>query len=244
MIQRMYRTGDHGHFCRHDARSVSRFFFALLSLARFSISLGFIDRPLCAGFLWGLITGDMATTLCLAIFYEFFWLDLFPAGTYIPPNALFPMFCILSLAETLPDMSVAALFLPVILSLPLAFFGAHLEKRRREWQVAGYNRVIRRFRTGADIEGAAGLAVWGSLFQLFTLNFVAFFCVTWLVLFAFGSMAAWQAPPLTFPHASWPLLWTFGAVGGVIALRIKRSYAVFVTGGVVLGLLAFWGISL
>lgn len=240
----MWRTGDHGYFCRHGARSFARFFFALLSLARFSVNLGFVDRPLCAGFLWGLFTGDMATALCLAVFYELFWLDLFPAGTYMPPNALFPMFCVFGLAETLPDTSVSVLFLPTILTLPLAFLGASLEKRCREWQVAGYNTVIRRFRTGGDIEAATRAAIRRALFQLFSLNFAAFFCVAWLVLLAFTGMAAWQGQPLSFARASWPLLWTFGAVGGVIALRIRRSYAVFITGSIVLGLLAFGGISL
>lgn len=156
----------------------------------------------------------------------------------MPPNALFPMFCMFSFANSTQHATITALFLPVILTLPLAFFGARLEKHHREWQVAGYIRTIRRFRTGRDLEPVTRFSVWTALLQLFTLNFTAFFCVTSLVLLAVGLFENKMGTPLTFQHASWPLLWVFAAIGGVTALRIRRSYIVFVAGSAILGLLA------
>lgn len=183
-----------------------------------------------------MLTGDMATAVSLAVFYELFWLDLFPAGTYLPPNALFPMLCVFTLAETLPDPGIATLFLPVILTLPLAFLGSCIEKLQREWQVAGYNRVILSLRSGGDIAKTATYSVSVSLAQLFTLNAVAFFTVTCLVLLLSATLTSWQGHPLTFSHASWPLLWVIGSVGGVLGLRIRRNYIVFLVGGICIGL--------
>lgn len=186
----------------------------------------------------------MTIALPLAVFYELFWLDLFPAGTYLPPNGLFPMLTVVTLAGTLPSPDISTLFLPVILTLPLGFLGAYLEKRHREWQVAGYNRLLRAFRSGRDLEGPAGHAVAVSLLQLFTLNFVAFLCTATVLTAASDRFIAWRGLPLTFTHATWPLLWVIGCVGGVMALRIRRSYVIFVAGSVCVGFMALWGISL
>ena len=184
----------------------------------------------------------MATAVSLAVFYELFWLDLFPAGTYMPPNSLFPLLTILTYAGTLQQPDITALFLPIILTLPLAFFGACVEKRQREWQVISYNRIIRKLRTDGDIGKAASVSVAASLIQLFTCNFAAFFLVTGLVLLAADAAASWQGIHLSFEHASWPLLWVIGALGGVLSLRIRRNYLVFITGSVFAGLLAVWGV--
>lgn len=184
----------------------------------------------------------MTTALFLAVFYELFWLDSFPVGTYIPPNALFPMLCVIVIAESMARPDIVTLFLPVILTLPLAFFGAYLEKKQREWQVAGYERVLRRFRTGGDVERPAGVSIAISLSQMFLLNFLTFFCVTFALYLAMHGILSFQEHFLVFRNASWPLLWAFGAVGGVLALRIKRSYIIFVAGAATLTLMALFGI--
>lgn len=181
----------------------------------------------------------MATSLSLAVFYELFWLDLFPAGTYIPPNPLFPMFCILALVPELHSQDATTCFLPVMLTLPLAFAGAFLEKKHREWQASGYNRLLIRFRTAGDLGGAAAVSASISLIELFIINFFAFFCIAWLVSFIMNALILWQGKPLVFPDASWSLLWIIGGIGGVLALRTKHSIAVFIAGSIGMFLLAF-----
>ncbi len=171
-------------------------------MARYGVNLGFVERPLFAGVLWGAVTGDMPTAVSLAVFYELFWLDLFPAGTYMPPNSLFPMLTILAYAGTLDDPAITYLFLPIILTLPLAFLGACVEKRQREWQVGSYNRVIKKLRTNGDMRKTAGLSVAASLFQLFAFNFIIFSFTTTLVLLAADAAVFCSCVGLFFDHFS------------------------------------------
>ena len=65
-----------------------RFFFALFFLIRFAFNLGFVHRPLFAAALWALFTWQIQPALGAGIFFELLWLDLFPAGTFIPPQSL------------------------------------------------------------------------------------------------------------------------------------------------------------
>lgn len=186
----------------------------------------------------------MTTAVSLAVFYEMFWLDLFPAGTYMPPNSLFPMLTVLSLMETMGQPDITTLFLPVILTLPLAALGSLIERRQREWQVTSYNRIIRKLRTDGDLGMAASYSVAASLSQLFLFNLIAFCAVTGLVFFLWGAIAAWKGHMLVLAQASWPLLWVFGAVGGVLALRIRRNYIVFIAGSICIALLSLAGVPI
>lgn len=238
MTPSILRTGSYGYLRRREPCVVARFFFALLSLARFGISIGFIDRPIFAGFLWGLISGDMTLALSLAVFYELFWLDLFHAGTYIPPNPLFPMLCILALAPLLHAGDAAAFYLPVILTLPLGFFGAFWEKKHREWQTGGYNRLLSGYGTSNDLGKAAAISIGVSLTELFLINLVVFTVTAGLLYFLMDAIVQWQGNPLRFSHATWPLLWIVGGVGGVMALRTRRSLIVFAAGSAGVFLLA------
>ena len=227
MTQQRQQAGEYGQYSLCQQKYSTGFFFALLSLGRYGVNLGFIERPLFAGLIWGAASGDMALAVSLAIFYELFWLDLFPAGTYMPPNALFPMICVLTLSLALPAPDITGLFLLVIMTLPLASLGSYLEKRQRDWQVAGYNKLILTFRAGGNLEAAAGRSIYASLALLFTLNSGVFFAVTTLAAFAVSLLASWQTSPLICASASWPLLWSIGAVGGLLSLRIRRNYIVF-----------------
>ncbi|GHV54314.1 hypothetical protein FACS1894206_06840 [Deltaproteobacteria bacterium] len=231
----MLRIGEYDGHCKlHKKHPYSRFFFAFLCLTRYSFRIGLVDRPLCVGFLWGLLMGDMQTALFLAVFYELFWLDLFPAGTYLPPNPLFPMLCLFSLLGSLQDISASHLFFPIMITLPLAFFGSFLEKTHRKWQLASYNQLIRSFRKGNDLGASAAKSIRLALVQLFSLNFVVFVVTAYLLWLGSESLQSIQGHPLHIPHASWPLLWGFGAVGGLMALRIRQSYVLFIAGSVAL----------
>ena len=151
------------------------------------------------------------------------------------------MLCVLTLAQTLPDPGIHTLFLPVILTLPLAFLGACIEKVQRGWQVSGYNRVVLCLRSGGDIGKTATHSVSVSLIQLFCVNYIAFLAVASLVLCAEALLTAWQGHPPTFAHASWPLLWVIGSLGGLLGLRIRRNYIVFICGCVITGLFLLLG---
>ncbi|PKN31367.1 MAG: hypothetical protein CVU63_24290, partial [Deltaproteobacteria bacterium HGW-Deltaproteobacteria-20] len=61
------------------------------------------------------------------IFFELLWLDLFPAGTYIPPQALLSLIATLTILACLPDADMRSTVLVVIATLPLAYLGAWID---------------------------------------------------------------------------------------------------------------------
>ena len=213
-----------------------------MSLARFAVNIGFLERPIVAGLLWGAATGDFATALPLALFYELFWLDLFPVGTYLPPNALFPLFTVLAIASTMHQPDAATLFLPILFTLPLGFFGAYVEKIHRLWQVFGYERLLRGFRSGSELGMVAGNAVALSILQFFLLNGIVFFAVAALCIAADTSIR--PLSPLAEHNVTWPFIWIFGIAGGILSLRIRRGYIVFLAGSACIGFFALFGIAL
>ena len=210
-----------------SASVLPAFFFTLFSLARFSINLGVLDRPIAAGILWGVCTGDMAFGLAIAIFYELFWVDLFPIGTYVPPNPLFPMCCIATLAHAATVTTPVEILIPVLLTLPFAAFGAWLEERHRTWRIAGYSELLRQYRKGCPLNATTQNACAISILQLFIVTFVSLFVLSALVLTAYSLICQWYGNVLLFSKATWPLLWCIGALGGVLSLRTKHSHIIF-----------------
>ncbi len=188
-----------------------------------------LDRPLTAGFLWGAITGDWATSLGVAVFFELFWLDLFHVGTYIPPNSLLGVYLVLGITQYFHLSTPGQILLPLALSLPMALVGARLEAVHRVWQDAGYNALLNWTRRGVTKMAVTpgkllvnSLAItMGSQFALFTLGVLAVAAFT---------HAAQQLPEFSQLGSTivWGHLWFAAAVGGLLALRIKKSYAVLV----------------
>ena len=188
-----------------------------------------LDRPLAAGFLWGAVTGDWATSLGVAVFFELFWLDLFHVGTYIPPNSLLGVYLVLGVSQYFHLSAPGQILVPLALSLPLALVGARLEAVHRVWQDAGYNALLNWTR-----RGATRLAVTPGRILV---NSLAITLGSQLGLFALGvlAMAAFTHAAQQLPEFSslkttvmWGHLWFVAAAGGLLALRIKKSYVVLV----------------
>ena len=205
----------------------ARFFFAVISLARFAVSLGFLERPLVTGFLFGLISGEWSLAIHLAIFYELFWLDLFPAGTYIPPNAFASMVLTIGVAQYFGVQSASQLVVPMAIGLPAALLGAKVEYWQRKLQNAGYNKLIHWGRR-AEVTDISGTAILRSLVQLFLLH-LAFIAVCMLVLIGTINVISWYLGHLpVIPNIEWAHLWFAACIGGVLSLRVQRSYLVFI----------------
>lgn len=203
------------------------FFFVLFSLARFGVNLGFLDRPLVIGMIWGAVTGQWEVSLAVAIFFELFFLDLFPIGTYIPPHGSFALLTTLALVQFFTVSQPPAIFLLMLLCLPTAFLGSRLEHTHRRWQNVEYTRMLQSTRTGGkdaiSVPGVAGRSV----LQLCVLNLSAFILVMallvpiteWILLHARGRV-------LVLP-ITWPAIWMLGTIGALLSLRSRRVYAVF-----------------
>gem|GEM_PF-4133623 len=92
----------------------------------------------------------MQTSLAIGIFFELFWLDLFPAGTFIPPHAPAATLASLALASRLGSAEPRQVLLALLLGLPMAWLGARMDQVRREFENRNYNRILQDARKPQD----------------------------------------------------------------------------------------------
>ena len=116
----------------------------------------------------------------------------------------------------------------------MGHLGARLEYFHRRWQNNAYNGLLQWARRSREQESRNDrqlqAIVVRSLLQNAVLSFAFFATVislVWLVLSLAGaprSFAALNAP------VGWAHLWFCAALGGVLALRVKRAYVTLGTG--------------
>lgn len=181
--------------------------------------------------LWGAFSGDWSCSLGVALFFELFWLDLFPAGTYIPPHIILPTLLVLSLGKLLGFSSPWA-FLPMLaLAAPLAWVGAKAESWQRVIQNGSFNKLLHWAREDT-VRFRPKTLIFSSLMQIMFLNmfvFVLSFCVLFVILEKI--MPVWS---LHSYGLKWPHLWMLALVGAISGLRLRKAYAVLFIGACVL----------
>jgi PTS system mannose-specific IIC component len=198
---------------------------------RFSLNLGILERPLVFGAILGLVLGDVQSGIAVGLFFELFWLDLIPAGTYIPPNALLSVCITLGLIRHYQLEGAGECLPALILGIPGAYIGAWLERMHRSWQDRGYNRLLA-WAKGSSRGSSPQAIVRYSLVQLASVNLLLVLICMLAALSIFGLAVHLAGPALFLPlsHFSWPMLWLTAAVGGVLALRVKDAYRGFALG--------------
>ena len=205
-----------------------RFFFAVFSLFRFSLNLGILERPLAVGLLWGVVTGEYETAISVGIFFELFWLDQIPAGTYIPPHSLCSTFLALSLMDSFKMTQPGEIVYPILLSLPMGLVGGKLEYLQRRWQDGSYNNLLHWARMPVrrrNPDHPKRLVRLSLLLQL-AVHF-AFFTVSVLALAGvLAFLGMYEEPFALTADLRWPHLWFLAALGALLALRVKRSYVI------------------
>lgn len=216
-----------------------RFFFALFSLFRNSLSIGLLERPLVIGLFWGVFTGEYTTAINISILFELFWLDLIPAGTFIPPHITASTFSTLALVHWF-DLKVPTEILTVILlSMPLAWLGAKIEIYLRERQRVSYNRLLNWARKPDD-ETIPGTLILKSIITGFISSWL-FLMASLLVLKQVVELVINHFPDLlTNSSIGWPHLWIAASLGGVMALRLKRAYVVLILGTALVLFFSIW----
>lgn len=198
-----------------------------------------IERPLMIGFLWGLVGGEWATTLSIAIFFELFWLDAIPAGTYIPPHLAACTVACLALTSRFGLTQPAQVLVPLFLSMPLAWLGTHVEQALREWQNRNYSFILQWARHSGDpsapprlvLRAVAVTAVVSWLFFLACILILA--VLADVLLDRFGT-------DLAGIRLTWAPLWITAGIGGLLSLRLRKAQALFAAGaaGVMIFVLA------
>ncbi len=213
-----------------------RFFFALFSLFRFSLSVGLLERPLVVGLFWGIFTGDYTTSLYIAIFFELFWLDLIPVGTFIPPHLTAATFSALALTTYFGLEHPAQIMGIIFASMPLAWLGTRVEGLLREQERGSYNKLLNWARNPETSDGPSVL-VRRSLIRTFVASGVTFYIAILILKFCFQGLFSLYPGLLSAIDITWAHLWIAATLGGLMALRVKRAYAVL---GVGIALYAFF----
>lgn len=200
--------------------------FCVAAVFRYSISVGMLDRPLVVGVIWGAFTGEWDMTLKLALFFELFWLDLMYVGTYIPPFSSMSLLMCVLLVDYFGISDVQQLPLPLLLSLPWALTGAAAERWARQRQSMLFFNLVERGEAAhaSSVPSRVFLQCIGKLMILQAVVFAGCYTITENL----GHLViGWVGLPV-FSWLNWGLLWTLGAaMGGFMALRTRRAYAVF-----------------
>lgn len=202
-------------------------FLCVVSLARFALNLGFLDRPLIIGMVWAALTGQWETAVPVALFFELFYLDLFPIGTYIPPHGPFAVLTTLALMQIfhIDQPPLAALL--IFLSMPAALLGRRLEQRHRQWQNIGYTRMLQSTRPGQERIVSLLRLVSNALVQSSVIQAAAFLLVMALLVPLVDWLLLHLRTRVLMTPLTWPHLWMLGTLGALLSLRVRRVYAVF-----------------
>lgn len=219
----------------------NRFFFALFSLFRFSVSLGLFERPLVVGLLWGLFVGDMETSLYVAVFYELLWLDFIPVGTFIPPHMTAATFTALSLNSHLGLNSLPLVCLSLAAGLPMAWLGTRLERTMRDRLNRSYGGVLQWVRRPEDSEVPSRL-IFGTLVSKLAVNWAFFLVGAGGLAMLAGFALKHYGPALASMQVSWNILLLCASLGGLLALRLRSLYIAVAAGAVIMAFLQYLGI--
>lgn len=172
--------------------------------------------------LWAGLTLSLQPAVSAGIFFELLWLDLFPAGTFIPPHALMSLTATLTILACLPEADMRVTALVVVASLPLAYLGAWVEQMLRKRQNAYYNQLLTWHRGGDVRAFAPDRLTVRALIETGILNFTVLF----LCLIPVLAGARMLEPHLAGgAQPTWPMLWIGACAGAILALRVPRAYA-------------------
>lgn len=216
-----------------------RFFFALFSLFRNSLSLGLLERPLVIGLFWGLFTGDYIHSLYVAIFFELFWLDILPVGAFVSPHITAGTFMTLAVSTRLGLEVPSAVALVILFSLPLTWLGAKMESFLRDRQQVAYTQLLGWARNPKD-DALPGKLILRSMASSLAFYWGSFFLLLMVYCYVLQQVISFYPNILSFMNVKWLHLWTAATVGGVLSLRIRRAYAVLGTGAALVLLFAFF----
>jgi PTS system mannose-specific IIC component len=168
--------------------------------------------------------GDLELALRISIIFELFWLDLIPAGTYIPPNTAASNLACLTLMHTFGLATPAEAVFPILLCLPLGWIGARLEDLLRVRQNAAYDSLQSWARGDAGRPVHLGRTILEGMAQSGVAHFLFFFAAALSLISLVGLLRAWdllQPPQGLF---SWGHLWVAASFGGILSLRSLRAY--------------------
>lgn len=218
-----------------------RFFFALFSLCRFSVSLGLLERPLVIGLFWGVIFGNLTSCLYIAIFYELLWLDFLPVGTFIPPHMTAAAFTGLALATYFGLDSPPLVFGALVCGLPMAWLGARLDRNLRDSLNRSYSSVLHWLRRPVD-PGVPGRLILRTLLGKLVVSWVFFVLGAGVLAVLLRFALNQYAGLLEGLELTWNQFLIAASIGGLLSLRLRSLYLSVGVSAVALGFFRLAGI--
>jgi PTS system mannose-specific IIC component len=218
-----------------------RFFFALFSLFRISVSLGLVERPLVIGLLWGLCSGNLETSLYSAIFYELLWLDFIPVGTFIPPHMTAATFAGLAISSYFGLTSPPFVFLALVAGLPMAWLGARMDRVLRDRLNRSYGLMLQWLRKPHDVDMPSRMLL-GVLASKLLMSWVFFMAGTGVLAVCVRFVLNHYSGQLAGLKLSWSHFLIAASLGGLLALRLRSMYLAVGAGALALGIFHAIGI--
>lgn len=198
-----------------------------------------LERPLVVGFFWGMATGEYTTSLYIAIFFELFWLDLIPAGTYIPPHLTAATFAALTLTTWFGLSDPGRIMLVLFASMPLAWLGTKVEGWLRDREQTGYN-VLLNWARNPESPNLPGRLVLRALGRAVLMEWVTFLLAIIVLKQSFQLLFTMYPDFFKSIEVTWTHLWMAATLGGIMALRLKRAYVILATGIILFILFSLW----
>ncbi|GFK95144.1 hypothetical protein NNJEOMEG_03002 [Fundidesulfovibrio magnetotacticus] len=165
----------------------------------------------------------------MSLFFELLWLDVIPAGTIIPPNALAPTLACLAALHLYGISSPAVAAVLIVACLPLGRLFSRLENYHRVFCNEGFNSFVLWVKNPGRPGGPAAMTR-RSILVMFPINMAAFtLALAWLLALAHLGLPL-LAPELSELKLTWPHLWAVGSIGAVLSLRHRPAYAVVLAG--------------
>ncbi|MGX9365953.1 hypothetical protein ACTVJH_07900 [Desulfoplanes sp. PS50] len=196
---------------------------------------------MAAGFFWSLCTGSPAIGLSVAFFFELFWLDIIPVGTFIPPAGLFSTIASLSLIQVLGISHPGKIFVVLTATIPFAAFMAWLESRQRLWQNREFNLLVVSTRKGNARLFVPGSYIRKGIVQSLLLQGGMSLVILLPLAVILDHLLPYVQP---VPWISWPFLWLVASLGGVIAMRFRRAYMYMTTAIILVTFILWAGLTL
>jgi PTS system mannose-specific IIC component len=170
----------------------------------------------------------LVPALPLALFFELFWLDFIPHGSYIPPMPGFPYVILLALSTAMGWSEPTALAFPIAVVMPLAYAIPFLEYKQRNFQKIASTKLIDLAADGLlTLKNFPGRLIVRSCLQQAGGGLLVFLSVYALAHLVF-SLAPHNGGRGLIPlDVDWSILYAIAAIGALLSLRIKRAYSVF-----------------
>lgn len=182
--------------------------------------------------MWSLFSGQKTLALYLGIFFELFWIDLFPAGTFIPPQSVYAIFFTLSISYILGLEKISYLLPLIIATNIFSYIGVFIERKSRLEDNYSYNNLLKKLKSKEELN--VSFVIFKSIARSIIYNFIFFF-LSLIVLFNFFKIILPYIPNIEF--INWNTLWLVALLGGVLSLRIQKYYFVFGIGILFLGII-------